>query len=141
MEETSRNELYQKTREDLLKRQLSNNENFDRSILTLSSAALALSVAFLRGANSHNCFPILVLAWVGFVATIIMTVVSYLASQTGIARQLDLAERYYLKNDDSALAAKNCAADWTDRCAYASATSFVLAIILLLIYFAMNLPT
>ena len=32
MEEKTRQELYQKTREDLLKRQLSNNENFDRSI-------------------------------------------------------------------------------------------------------------
>jgi len=140
MEEMSRNELYQKTREDLLKRQLSNNENFDRSILTLSSAALALSVAFLQVGTSHNCFPMLVLAWVGFVVSIISTVISYLTSQKGILRQLDLAEKYYQQNEESALTAENHAAAWTNRCAYISVTAFVLAIILLLIYFAINLP-
>ncbi len=140
MSEPSRGELYQKTREDLLKRQLSNNENFDRSILTLASAALALSVTFLNGTGAHGCFALLVLSWIGFVLAIVITIISYLTSQHGISRQLELAERYYLKNDDSALTATNLAAAWTDRCAVSSAVSFVIAIILLLTYFAINLP-
>lgn len=140
MSEPSRNELYQKTRDDLLKRQLSNNENFDRSILTLASAALALSVTFLNGARLHGCFALLVLSWIGFVMTIVLTIISYLTSQHGITRQLELAERYYLKNEEAALTAGNPAAAWTDRCGVASAVSFVVAIILLLTYFAVNLP-
>jgi hypothetical protein len=35
-------ELYERYRDELLKRQLSNSENFDKAILTLSSAGLAL---------------------------------------------------------------------------------------------------
>lgn len=140
MSELSRNELYQRTRDDLLNRQLSNNENLDRSILTLSSAALALSVTFLNGVGTSHCFPLLVIAWVGFVLAIVITIVSYLTSQRGITRQLQLAERYYLKSDDSALMEKNVAAEWTDRCAKASAVFFVLAIVFLLTYFAVNFP-
>ena len=141
MESPSRSELYQKTREDLLKRQLSNNENFDRSILTLSSAALALSVTFLKVGRTHNCFVILVFAWTGLVISIIVTVVSYLTSQQGIARQLELAEQYYLNGDEASLSARNRYAEWTDRFAYVSAISFVAGIILLLVYFSNNLPT
>ncbi len=140
MGNVTRQEIYQKTREDLLKRQLSNNENFDRSILTLSSAALALSVAFLRSSTLHNCFPILIFAWVGFVAAIVFTITSFLASQKGISLELEKAERYYLKNDEKAIEEINSAAILTDRLAYASAIAFVFAIIFLLIYFAINLP-
>lgn len=140
MELPSPAELYQKTREDLLKRQLSNNENFDRSILTLSSAALALSVTFMKSGSSHHCFALLLLAWIGFVLSIISTIVSFLTSQRGILRQLELAENYYLKNDESALTARNSAAEWTDRLAYVSATSFVFGIFFLLVYFSSNLP-
>ena len=138
----TRAELYQKTREDLLKRQLSNNENFDRSILTLSSAALALSVTFMKGGGStHNFFALLVLAWVGFVFSIIVTIMSYLTSQQGITRQLNLAESYYLENNEDSLTARNLWAEWTDRFAYISATVFVFGIVMLLAYFSNNLPT
>ncbi len=140
MEGITRQELYQKTREDLLKRQLSNNENFDRSILTLSSAALALSVTFLRSSTMHNCFPILLFAWIGFLAAIVFTLISFLVSQQAISLQLENAEQYYLKNDDGAIEKKNPAAIWTDRLAYASAIAFAFAIIFLLIFFANNLP-
>ena len=40
--------LYGETRADLLKRQLSNSENADRAILSVSTAALGFSLAFLK---------------------------------------------------------------------------------------------
>jgi len=44
----NRQELYKNTREDLLKRQLSNSERLDNAILTLSTGMLALSFAFIK---------------------------------------------------------------------------------------------
>ena len=44
----NRQELYKNTREDLLKRQLSNSERLDNAILTLSTGVLALSLAFIK---------------------------------------------------------------------------------------------
>ena len=63
MASKDRHELYQITRDDLLKRQLSNNEKLDTAVLTLSSAALALSVTFLNGSFSANHFWLLIVAW------------------------------------------------------------------------------
>ena len=137
-EPTSREQIYAKTREDLLKRQLSNNENFDRSILTLSSAALALTVAFIRGISAINSISLLILSWVALVCAILSTILSYLASQRGIARQLELAERYYLKNDEDALNERNFPAILNEILGYLSAISFVAGIILLLVFFGIN---
>lgn len=138
--EQDRKDLYKQTTDDLYKRQLSNNENFDRSILTLSSAGLALSVTFLQNLESVACFPILLMSWLGFVFAIISTLVSFQTSQWGIKTQLDLAERYYLKNDDRALeeAKNNLWAKATDALAIISAITFIFAIITLLVTFSQN---
>lgn len=41
-------EIYDSFRDEFLKRQLSNTESYDKSILTLSSAGLAISLTFLE---------------------------------------------------------------------------------------------
>ena len=43
-----RREVYANTRKDLLGRQLSNSEKFDNAILTLSTGALGISLAFIK---------------------------------------------------------------------------------------------
>src|SRR3569832_1908841 len=43
-----RKRLYERHREELSKRQISNAENLDKSILTYSAAGLALSLGFLK---------------------------------------------------------------------------------------------
>jgi len=43
-----REEIYAETRKDLLTRQLSNSEKFDGAILTLSTAALGVSLTFIK---------------------------------------------------------------------------------------------
>jgi len=45
---SERQRVYERTRDDLLKRQLSNAENFDKAILSVSTAALGFSLAFLK---------------------------------------------------------------------------------------------
>lgn len=141
MDDSKRSEIYQKTREDILKRQLSNNENFDRAILTLSSAGLALSVTFLKGSDHQVHFWILIASWICFVLAIVVTIISYQTSQRGLMKLLSQSERYHLHGDESVLKERNRFAEWTERCAVISAIAFVLAIVLLLIYFALNLRT
>ena len=79
--------VYEKIRDELSKIQTSNAENFDRSILTLSSAGLGISLVFLdKLINISNAqFKLLLyLAWILFVLTIITTLASYIMGQKGI---------------------------------------------------------
>ncbi len=132
--------LHIKAHDSLLKCQLSNSENFDRSILTLSSAALAISVTFLRGGTNYNYFFLLYIAWTGFGVAIFSTVVSYLISQKAIKRQFQILDDYYSNGTNEKNDYENPWDRWTNRCSYISATTFLLAIIAMLLYFANNLP-
>jgi len=97
--------LYGETRADLLKRQLSNSENADRAILSVSTAALGFSLAFLKDIVSLQDaeFPLLpYLSWVLFMLSIVVTLLSFFTSQKAIDEQLGLAHRYYIDRDDGA---------------------------------------
>ena len=43
-----RHKLFKETYDELVKKQISNSENFDRSILTLSTSGLGISLAFIK---------------------------------------------------------------------------------------------
>jgi len=47
-DQESRSKLYREYYAELLKRQLSNSENADRAILSVSTAALGFSLAFIK---------------------------------------------------------------------------------------------
>jgi hypothetical protein len=78
---------------------LSNSEKFDNAILTLSTGALAISLAFIKDIVpleiAQNLW-LLKASWWLFGFSIISTLVSFAASQLGISRQLKYAEEYYL---------------------------------------------
>ena len=123
-----RQRLHSEFRNDLLKRQLSNSENFDRSLLALASGLLAASMAFIRptpvvgGGTQHAA--ILAWSWVALGSSIGSTMLSFLISQLAIDRQLDFAEQYYLKSVEGALSAPNRAAAWTVRLNWCAALAF-----------------
>lgn len=97
--------LYADTRSDLLKRQLSNSENADRAILSVSTAALGFSLAFLKDIVSLQdaAFPFLpYLSWALFTLSIVVTLLSFFTSQNAIDEQLALAHRYYIDRDEAA---------------------------------------
>lgn len=137
-----RNDLLGKYREDVLRRQLSNTENYDKAVLSLGTAFLGFSMAFLKDFVSYKnaiCAPLLPVSWVLFCLAIIATISSFFISQKGLATQLKYAEKYYLENDQSYLTKKNHAADWTDLVNYGSAFSFILAIMTTVIFVVVNL--
>jgi hypothetical protein len=78
--EEERQKLFDELKAKLNKRELSNAENFDKSVLTYSSAGLAFSLAFLK-----DFLPIakavwgwlLYCSWGLFTLAIIITIISY----------------------------------------------------------------
>ena len=92
--------LYNKTRDELLAKQMSNSETYDRSMLSLSSAFLALSITFIKDivpVKESLCTWLLYLSWGLFALTIIVVFLSFIYGQKGIKRLLAGAEEYYLK--------------------------------------------
>ncbi len=135
-------QLFNATKDDLFKRQLSNAEAFDKAILTYSSGALALSLGFLKDfvpLDRASAPYLLFSSWAMFAASIVATIVSYQVSQLGINKQVRLAERYYLDQDESALKEKNRAAICTDWLNWTSGGLFSLGVAITTVFVAVNL--
>lgn len=137
-----RNKLYTQCREDLLKRQLSNSENFDRSILSLSTGGLGFSLIFIKDIvplSGSKYILLLKLSWFLFSLVIISTISSFIVSQIGIDCQLNYARRYYLEYKDEFLAKTNWPAKITVFLNYFSGIIFVLAILFTIIFVLLNI--
>lgn len=124
-------ELYYKEEEELSKRELSNIENFDKAILSLSSAGLGLSLVFIKNvvelAKANYVF-ILHASWLMFVLAITSTLLSYLFAQRALDRQREFNEKYYLEGDEKAGQQISCASRLTRFSSYVSVFTYVLAV-------------
>ena len=98
-------ELYVKEEEDLSKRDLSNVENLDKAILSLSSAGLGLSLVFIKNVvelSKANHVWVLNGSWLMFVLAITSTLLSYLFGQRALNKQREFNEKYFLEGDEDA---------------------------------------
>jgi hypothetical protein len=127
---------------EIEKRQVSSSENFDKSILTYSSWALGISVAFLK-----DFIPITValapmllyISWALFCWAIGSTTISFLLSYKGLEQTLKHGEKYYLEEDDDYLNKDNNfnkAVKWLN---WTSGASFIIALILTVVFVSLNL--
>jgi len=134
--------VHDKLREELFRRQNSNSDNFDKSILAYSTAGLGISLAFLKDfiPVTHAAATwLLYLSWAAFVMAVVLTMTSFVASQFGIKIQLQLNERYYLHGDEGVLQENNLAARATDWLNYTSGAVFLLALVATTTFVALNL--
>lgn len=141
-ERRGREDIYAETRRDLLARQLSNSERFDAAILTLSSGALGLSLAFIKDivpVEKANYVALLNVSWWLFGLAIVSTIASFLVSQLAIKKQLHYAEKYYLDSDESYLKKRNLPALATDAINYLSGFLFVSAIVVTIFFVSKNI--
>lgn len=141
-EQQQRQDIYAETRKDLLTRQLSNSERYDGAILTLSTAALGISLGFVKDivpVFDAKCLVLLTASWWLFGLAIISTLTSFLVSQLGIKTQLEYAKKYYLDGKVEYLTKKNCPAKATDVINYISGFIFVIAIVLTILFVSTNL--
>jgi hypothetical protein len=134
--------IYATYRDEIAKRQLSNVENFDKSILTYASAGLAFSLGFLKDfipvARAAQLW-MLYGSWICFTTAIGLVIASYPLSQTVLKLQLDRAYRYYCENQESALGETIKYEKVTEKLATASGIVFLLALILTTIFVIFNL--
>ena len=136
-----RNRLYDETRKDLLNRELSNSQIYDRSILTLSTSALGISLAFIKDIvplEEAHCSVLLTVSWWLFGLAIILTMTSFLVSQWAIKKQLVYAEKYYLEGIEKYQKKKNKYATITDCLNISSGLIFISAIVLTIAFVQIN---
>lgn len=133
--------IYAETRADLLKRQLSNAENYDKSILSVATAALGFSLVFLKEIvpiSIAKDFYLIKISWLFLILTILATLISFLSSQRAINKQLLYAQEYYLNSNDDFLNKKNWPAIVTDWLNWGSAIFFVIAIVITTTFVSIN---
>lgn len=94
--------MFDRYRDDLLKRELSNTENYDKTVLTLSSAALGFSIAIIKDIPASNYYGLLLWAWGILVAVIISSLAAYLVGNKAIDEALNAAREYYIHGNEDA---------------------------------------
>jgi len=132
--------LLAETRADLLKRQLSNSERYDKAVLSLSTAFLGLSLAFLKHLvpiQPAEWLWLLYGSWLALAGAVLVTIISFLVSQRGIDAQLKKAEDYYLRDDQTALN-KTGIAKLTEWINASSGVLFLLGVLLTTAFVIVN---
>lgn len=139
-----RQELYVDYLQEINKRELSGSENYDKAVLTLSSAGLGLSVALLKDVvqlDKALYLGVLYCSWLMFVLAIASTTLSFIVSAKALSYQKILAERFYLKEEEEAFSAPNRYDIWTYRLNWLSGGAFVLALFLTPTFVILNLES
>ena len=135
-------EIYDAYRDDLRKRQLSNNENYDKTVLTLSSSGLALSLTAIKFAIPLEKAKYLFLiqgSWWLFGATILISIIAYWISNKALDIQLKNAEDYYSKGNEDAFSKKNWYSDVNDRLNMTAGVTFIIATALIISFVTYNI--
>lgn len=73
------------------------------------------------------------------VLAIAAIIASYPLSQKAINKQLEIAEKYYLQDDDCAVDTKNPSVHWHETLVETAGICFVAGLVLILVFFALNL--
>lgn len=103
MAEKTNYDLYSDYWAEINKRELSNSENFDKAILSLSSAGLAFSLTFIKFVvplENIKDPTFLYWTWYLFGASIILTIISFLISQKALRVSLDYADKCFNQNNE-----------------------------------------
>ena len=137
-----RRKQHEDIKTEVEKRLVSNADNFDKGILSYSSAGLALSLGFLKDfvpiADARLPW-LLYSSWALFVLAVLITLLSYLTSQRAQHRQLDISSKYNLEMRDEALDEVNWPAQLTEWGSYGAGMFFVAAIVGSTLFVALNL--
>jgi len=82
----------------------SSTDSYDQSLLTLSSGALGLSIAFIKDIvplQDATWLPLLYASWLTFGLCILTTVVSFQVAIKAQNENLRVSYKYYIERDDS----------------------------------------
>lgn len=133
---------YTKYREELYKSILSNSENLDRTLITLSSASLAFSLVLI---DKIVPFPtasftlLIYFSWFCFAGSMISVIISYLIGQKAIRLQLEYAAEFFLKNKEEFSNKENRLYFYCECATLISSVCFMIGIITMVLFAVINL--
>jgi hypothetical protein len=120
----------------------SGSDEFDKSILTYSSAGLGISLVFIKDivplAKAVGLM-LLYASWVAFGVAILVTVFSFQLSMMAQEKHLEHLRRYYLDRQPEYLNASNKFALWVGHFKWVSGLCFVLAMAGTIVFSIWNL--
>jgi hypothetical protein len=135
--------VYLEERKQLITAERDTAQQFDKAILTLAAGALALSITFINQiAPQPKPYSIycLIIAWSFFCLSLLSTLISFLTSQAACRKQRDLLDEEISKNSKkSTNTEENNAALWTDKLNKLSIAFFILGVMFLIVFSAINL--
>jgi hypothetical protein len=111
---------------------------FDKSVLTISGAGLALSISFIRAVippAAGGLMPILYASWSLYALSMIATLLSFPLGQAAFDREIKLLDDYYKRHDHNATIASNRYADAVKWLNWSSCAALIAAIVTT-VYFA-----
>jgi magnesium-transporting ATPase (P-type) len=128
--------VYLEERKQLIEAERETAQQFDKAILTLAAGALALSITFINqiapNPKPHSIY-FLVGAWILFCASLLSTLISFLTSQVACRKQRDILDNKISSKKN------NKAASWTNGLNYCSIVFFILGVVSLIVFSAINL--
>lgn len=143
-ERTRAEDLYDTHRDKVWEDIKSGTESFDRNILTLSSGALALSLAFIK-----DIVPIgktvfvawLFASWTAFALCILVTLVSFRISIHALEKTIPHLRKYYLESQADSFD-KHLESLWTkavDWCAHLGIFFFFVGLVSTMVFVTANI--
>jgi len=127
--------VYSEERSDLIKSEHHSADQFDKTLITLSTGSLYLSFYFVKDIDIEN-YCLLGVGWVFFIISIVSILTSFLFSEKAFRRQLEILDKKY---EDKNYEGKN---KWSNLINYAQKTSFfflIFGIISLTLFYFLNL--
>jgi hypothetical protein len=141
-------DVYLGEREKLISSLAEETHKFDKAILTLSGGAFGFSLAFIKDivpTIKGGTFFWLLASWAGFGLSLLSTMISFLASQGACRKQIEILEQDFFGEEKQEKQKKqekltNRAAGWTLGLNITSIAAFILGVILLVVFVAINVP-
>jgi len=124
---------------DELERAYSNAcDNYDKALLSLSGGALGISMAFIKNIirdRPVQSIGLLLSAWSSWAASLLFVIASFYFSRRAIEQVIDmLAEKRTWKGRPGGVLAQI-----TESCAILSGVAFLLGVVLMICFVAINL--
>ncbi len=135
-------EAYRKRRDFLIDVGREASRHFDKYILTLAAGTFGLSLLFVERIAPHpkdGTEWLLIAAWVAFGASILSTLVSFLLGQESCSKEMKILDGKYRGDIKDEKEIKNRFVPWTKLLNWTSMVLFVIGVVFLITFSALNL--
>ena len=142
MSDELRTKLHGEYRNEIVSRMQSNSENYDKEILTLSTALLGLSLTFIK-----DIVPLekaiydwlLIGSWILFMLAIISVIGSFLMGNISMSKSIEYSYKYYIEQDENYANKKSLAYYITEVLNWVSGIFFIAGFVFSIVFIGINI--